>query len=289
MAISVEKDRSKGLLSSAALKNTAYITMFIDHFFAVVFLAVIRQQQRAGYVTDSMQQLYTVGRAVGRIAFILFAYLMAEGFVHTRSRRNYLLRLGVFAFVSEIPFDLAFSETCYDPSGQNVFFTLFLGVLALTVWEWAAGKAPSVRTGARNCLLRGGLRGVRVAAMLSCCVAAWFLQTDYKYMGVLLIFAFYLTRDSKLPVQVFLVGCVMLLGTWSANYFRYAGDFSARYLFRFSLREMYGLFAFFWIGLYNGRRGRQLPKAFYYGFYPVHLLLLHLVAVMVLEGMLQAV
>ncbi len=81
----------------------------------------------------------------------------------------------------------------------------------------------------------------------------------------------------------------MLLGTWSANYFRYAGDFSAGYLFRFSLREMYGLFAFFWIGLYNGRRGRQLPKAFYYGFYPVHLLLLHLVAVMVLEGMLQAV
>lgn len=283
---SLESNKKKGLFSSAVLKNTAYITMFIDHFFAVVFLTVIRQYQRAGYPTDGMQQIYTAGRAVGRIAFIIFACLMVEGFLHTRSRRNYLLRLGLFALVSEIPFDLAFSETYFDPTGQNVFFTLFLGILALTAWEWAQDQAASVRAETGNYLVCGVLRGVGTLALLSCCVAAWFLQTDYKYMGVLLIFAFYQTRDRELPVRILAAGCVMLLGTWSANWLRHAGEFSAEYLFRFSLREMYGLFAFFWIGLYNGKKGRQLPKAFYYGFYPVHLLALYFVAAMVLDGRL---
>lgn len=277
---SLGADKKRGLFSSAVLKNTAYITMFIDHFFAVLFLTVLREYQRAGYPTDGMQQIYTAGRAIGRIAFILFAYLMVEGFLHTHSRRNYLIRLGLFALVSEIPFDLAFSQTYYDPTGQNVFFTLFLGMLALTIWEWSSDRASFARTRTGGCLLCGILRGVRIVALLSCCGAAWLLQTDYKYMGVLLIFAFYQTHDRKLPVQMLAAGCVMLLGTWSANYLRYAGDFSAGYLFRFSLREMYGLFAFFWIALYNGEKGRQFPKAFYYAFYPVHLLLLHFVTVM---------
>ena len=277
----------QNLFSSAVLKNTAYITMFIDHFFAVVFLPVMRQYQRAGYPVDGMQLAYTAGRAVGRIAFILFAYQMVEGFLHTRSRKNYLLRLGLFALVSEIPFDLAFSETYFDPTGQNVFFTLFLGMLALTIWEWASDKAASVRAAAGSRLSRGILLGLRIGALLSCCEAAWLLKTDYKYMGVLLIFAFYQTHDSELSVRMLAAGCVMLFGTWSANYLKYAGKFSAGYLFEFSLREMYGLFAFLWIGLYNGKKGRQLPKAFYYGFYPVHLLLLHIAADMILSGMVN--
>ncbi|MBD5519218.1 MAG: hypothetical protein HDR07_12310 [Lachnospiraceae bacterium] len=49
-------------------------------------------------------------------------------------------------------------------------------------------------------------------------------------------------------------------------------------LFYSSLREMYGLFAFVLIACYGGERGKQLPKAFYYGFYPVHLLLLYGIA-----------
>ena len=40
------------------------------------------------------------------------------------------------------------------------------------------------------------------------------------------------------------------------------------------MREMYGLLAFVFIFLYNGEKGRQMPKPFYYGFYPVHLLIL---------------
>ncbi len=241
----MEKDKT-GMLSNAVLKNIAYITMFIDHFFAVVYYTLVWQLQTAGYVVGNEERIYAAGRAVGRIAFILFAYLAVEGFLHTKSRKAYLLRLGVFAFVSEIPFDLAFSEVCFNRGSQNVFFTLLIGVLVLAVWEWA-----------------------------------YKLRTDYRFMGVLLIFAFYLTRERSMPVQVAAAGCVMLFGTWGANCLKYGDSYTLSYLFRFSMREMYGLFAFIPIALYNGQKGRQLPKAVCYGFYPVHLLLLHFVAQMI--------
>ena len=83
-----------GMFSNAVLKNIAYITMFIDHFFAVVYYTLARRLQTAGYVIEDEKRIYDAGRAVGRIAFILFAYLAVEGFVHTKSRKAYLLRLG---------------------------------------------------------------------------------------------------------------------------------------------------------------------------------------------------
>lgn len=276
----------KGLLSSAVLKNIAYLTMFIDHFFAVVFTKMIQRHSLAGYATDSMGMCYTVGRAIGRISFILFCYLAVESFVHTRSRRNYLLRLGGFALVSEIPFDLAFSEKVIDPSSQNVFFTLLIGIFVLTVWEWSG----------RNVRVLGKHKGRRDAGFYMCmvvfcavwlcilpvgCTAAYYLNTDYRYMGVLLIFVFYFLYEKQNAVKMAAAACVMLLCTWSVNCLRYADVYEAAYLFRFSMREMYGLFAFVPIYLYDGSKGKQLPKAFYYGFYPVHLFILYCIARMI--------
>lgn len=287
IAMSLETGKKQGFLSAAVLKNMAYITMFIDHFFAVVYLAVLRQRRLMGTATDSMEQIYRAGRAVGRISFILFAYLAVEGFLHTRSRRNYLFRLGIFALVSEIPFDLAFSGKWFDPASQNVFFTLFLGILVLTVWEWMkhSVRERNVYCVAEEKSLTGSiLWTVGSLWLIFCCAAAYLLHTDYRFMGVLLIFVFYQTRERKLPAQILAVGCVMLFGTWGANCLRYAGEYSVSYLLQFSFREMYGLFAFFWIGLYNGKKGFQLPKAFYYGFYPVHLFLLYCVAMLAAGG-----
>lgn len=253
--------QKRGILSNAVLKNIAYITMFIDHFFAVVYDPLVQRLQMAGYEIGNVQQTYLSGRAVGRVSFILFAYLAVEGIRHTRSTKAYLMRLGVFALVSEIPFDLAFSGTCFNWGSQNVFFTLFLGVLVLTV---------------KN--------GASAAAVLAGCLAAYAFRTDYRFMGVLLIFAFYHTREKRLSVQMLAAGCVMLFGTWGTNCLRYADSYSLTYLLRFSMREMYGLFAFIPIALYHGRKGRQLPKAVCYGFYPVHLLLLYFAAAMLLGG-----
>lgn len=269
--------------SNAVLKNIAYAIMFIDHFFAVVFTEIIQRYSAAGYETGRLIQIRSAGRAVGRLSFILFAYLAVESFVHTRSRRNYLLRLGLFALVSEVPFDLAFYNKVIDYTGQNIFFTLFIGVLVLAAWEWA-GQSMDIlkKSRARRdygwYLCAGVFWGIRLGTLVLGCGMAYFLRTDYKYMGVLLIFVFYIFRDRPFYEKILPAACVMFFGMWSINCLRYAGTYTVRYLARFSMRELYGLFAFIPIALYDGTRGRQLPKAVCYGFYPLHLLLLHSIA-----------
>lgn len=265
--------------NNAVLKNIAYLTMLLDHFFVVIFMEIIRQRSFAGYDTGVMSQVYSIGRLIGRGSFVLFAYLAVEGFLHTRSRLKYLLRLMLFAFVSEVPFDLAFSGQMIDQSSQNIFFTLSISVLVLAGWEWAEKCVRGLyRTRVSQdvswhvCVVL--FRVVQLSMILLGCGAAYYLKSDYKYMGVLLIFTFYLLRNKPFYVQIVPVACVLFLGTWSINMLRYAGDYSTAYLIRFSMRELFGLFAFIPIAMYDGTKGRQLPKAVCYGFYPVHLLVL---------------
>ena len=276
-------------LSNAALKNIAYLIMLIDHFFAVVFTKIIRQLAAAGYETHTMIRIRQDGRAVGRMAFVLFAYLIVEGFVHTRSRSKYLLRLTLLALVSEVPFDLAFSGQIIDNTGQNTLFTLSISLLVLMVWEWADSCVRMLYHTKESrdiywhvCVW--AFRGVQFGTLFLGCLAAYVLRVDYKFVGVPLIFIFYILRDKPFYVQIIPAACAMFFGTWINNYLKYVGVESSEYILRFSMRELYGLFAFVPIALYDGTRGRPFPKAVYYGFYPIHLLLLYGIARMITAG-----
>lgn len=240
--------------------------MFTDHLFAILVFNYMILHPVNGAWDPQIEKVYRMGRAVGRISFVLFAYLIVEGFVHTGSRARYLIRLLLFALLSEIPFDLAFSGRAVDWSGQNIYWTLFLGVLMLTLWE-SLERCPGVWR-----------QIARFAVLVLSCVVAFQFAMDYRFMGILLIFVLYRTRGLPLVIQFLSAGFVMYFCTWGANCIRYVESYTAVYLLRFSLREMYGLFAFALIPLYNGERGRQLPKPFYYGFYPVHLLILYGIA-----------
>lgn len=262
----LQKTERRYGLTGAVLKNTAYVTMLIDHFFAVLFLSYMKLHLVDGRWDPGLERIYRVGRAVGRISFVLFTFLIVEGFFYTRSRVWFLLRLFLFALLSEIPFDLALSGKVFDWSGQNVYWTLFLGVLVLTLWDYLSYYRNVFAT------------VCRFAVLLAGCTVAFFFSTDYRFMGILLIFTMYQTREKEEGVRFMAAGLVMLFGTWGSNLIRYADMYSADYLFRFSLREMYGLLAFVLIFFYNGEKGRQFPKLFYYGFYPVHLLILYGIA-----------
>lgn len=245
-------------MSSSSLKNVAYFTMFIDHFFAVVFLAYMQNAGLSAEKLDAANDLYSAGRAVGRIAFVLFAFMAAEGFKYTRNAENYLFRLGLFALISEIPFDLAFYGKVFYISKQNVYFTLYLGVLALCLIKKLEGKLF-----------------LQVNCVILCCMAAALLKTDYMFMGVLLIVAFYVCRSSFL--YQFVVGSAAIyFGIVLVYVFRYwdRGFGILRFL-QLGVSELYGLVAYCFIYFYNGKKGMQLPKAFYYLFYPLHLLLLY--------------
>ena len=104
-------------LSGSTLKLIAIITMLIDHIGA----AVIARLLIAGQGSEMLYKIYYAMRAVGRVAFPIFCFLLVEGFFYTGSRKKYALRLFGFALLSEIPFDLAFSGKILEFGYQNVF------------------------------------------------------------------------------------------------------------------------------------------------------------------------
>jgi len=178
-----------------------------------------------------------VFRYIGRLAFPIFCFLLVEGVRHTHNIRLYMLRLGGFALLSEIPYDLAFHGKILEFEGQNVFFTLFLGVLLLYLLE------------------KGSEWPIKAVEVLFIMWAAVMMKTDYNFKGILLISIFYFSRGYPWLG----LACA---GGWN-------------FLWNNQIQE-YGVFAVIPIALYNGERGRPM-KYFFYVFYPLHLLVLSVI------------
>jgi len=249
-----EQPRIKRGISGSTLKLIAVITMIIDHTAAGIlgrYLSIsgagsldaanMEGIQQWMQQNGQLLQIYSIMRMIGRIAFPIFCFLLVEGFEHTRSQVKYAARLLLFAAVSELPFDLLFNGRILEFGYQNVFFTLFLGLLVMMGMQWATehmGSHPAA----------GYL--LSCAAAVAGMAAAHFAKTDYASTGVLCIVVIYLFRKKK--VWQIVAGCLVFF--W----------------------ELTAPLAFIPIAFYNGKRGWNLKYLFYL-IYPVHLLLLYLI------------
>ena len=243
--------REKSGLPGSVLKWIAIVAMLIDHIGVVLLYGWAKYRHAWGAGIESLN-FYYILRSIGRLGFPLFCFLLAEGFVHTRSRWKYLLRLFVFALISELPFDRAFWSGWVDLGHQNVFFTLSLGLLAAMLWdELTQGNAP-------DCPPWRGIAASGCAIALG--AAAYYLKTDYDAMGVALILVMVLLRDKPWVRDLVAGGVLAAMIPFGSHWI-----------------ELFGVLAFPLFHLYNGQRGRQ-SKYFFYIFYPAHLLLLALIA-----------
>ena len=216
------------ILDGTSLKLIAMISMVFDHVGDMFF-------------PDALWM-----RMIGRLAMPLFSFCIAEGYAHTKNKQRYLLRIGVFALVSEIPFDLAF-EGRVGLGHQNIMLSFFLAILALMVFDRIRGEGKEHAAG--KTLL--GILCVCAVAVL-----ALVLRADYTLFAVLAVFLFYVLRNRH-PLLRCGVGVGFLALTRTVGYYRATG---------LSLIPLL---------LYNGKRGRGL-KWLFYAFYPGHLLLLYL-------------
>ena len=236
-------------LSTAALHLLAMAFMLSDHLWATLFLS---------------QEWMT---AVGRLAFPIFAFLAVEGYFHTHSFRRYALRMLLFAVLSEVPFDLMYSGTPFYPVHQNVIWTLLLGLLGVHLME-------TVRKKQKLWVSLPVCAAVAAAGALLGTLG----MTDYYGAGVLTVFAFYIFRGRKWWC---LLGQVLTL--YWINVVLLGGLMYPIRLFgmEFELcQQGLALLALVPIWLYNDQRGFS-PKAVQYGFYafyPVHILVLSLIA-----------
>ena len=173
------------ILDGNFLKIFACITMLLDH----IAVCLIKRTFYLGCLyfyypvrVEDLRNAFYVLCMIGRAAFPIFAFLLVEGFLHTRSRVKYALRLLILGIISEIPFNLCLYGALIHPVHNNVCFTLLFGLLA--IWSWERFKD------------RWYIRFPVCALMF---VAARQLHTDYRWRGVLLIFIFYLLNRWRVP------------------------------------------------------------------------------------------
>ncbi len=238
-----------GGISGSTLKWIAIVSMLIDHLglalVARLYITNYFSLDSQGLVT--LYKVYFLMRKIGRLAFPIYCFLLVEGFLKTRCRWKYASRLGIFALCSEIPFDLAFSSKWLDFGYQNVFFTLFLGMLSMMGAEWLFEKIQDRVTPQYRFFINAV---TAIVFALPAALVAHLMRSDYSYAGIFCIMGLYLFRHRKWEQSA--VGAVSFL--W----------------------EIPASLAFLPIIFYNGKRGMKM-KYFFYLFYPLHLLGIYLI------------
>ena len=222
-------------LSNNQLKILAMVAMTLDHVGAYLFPHVLWL------------------RLVGRLAFPVYAFMIAEGCRHTRSPARYLGCLAGLAAVCQIVYFVAMGSLY-----QCIMVTFSLSVGLILLVRYARQKQSFL-----SWLLVG--LGVALAAFLCHGLPVLLPGTDYGvdygFIGVMTPVLVYLW-GKKLPQLIALAVCLVFLcfSSW--------------------VGQIFALLAVPLLALYNGTRGKWKLKWFFYLFYPVHLVLIYFIGML---------
>lgn len=232
-------------LTAAVLHIIAMTLMLMDHLWATLLPA---------------RECLT---CAGRVAFPIFAFMAVEGYFHTRSFKKYILRMLLFAVLSEIPFDLMYGGTWFYPVHQNVLWTFLLGLLGVWLMEQVRKKGKTWMY-----LL------VCVLVVLAGLVLGTLCMVDYYGGGVLTVFVFYFLHGRKWWCFLGQLAALYWLNVELLGGLMYPVQLFGM---EFELcQQGLALLALIPIWLYRGRQGYHSKPFQYlcYAFYPVHMLLL---------------
>ena len=154
--IPTEGARLKTNLDTNLLKVVAIISMLIDHIGSAFF--------------DDIP----VFRYAGRLAFPIFAYCLTVGLLYTSNIKKYLIRLGIFALISQPFYIMAFhpSDWREEWMNMNIYFTLFVSLLAMA-----------------------GVKERKWWLFAIALLLLMFINFDYAATGVVLMLIFYICRN----------------------------------------------------------------------------------------------
>ncbi len=218
-------------LSNNQLKLIALLTMTVDHIGAYLFPRVM------------------LLRIIGRIAYPIFAYMIAEGCYYTRRPGRYIGSMAVLAAVCQIVyFFFAGSLYMYIP----VTFTLSIGLIFLL-------KRAMENPDEKNFALFGlGILGVLAVTEFLPLLPGTDFGVDYGFFGVMLPVAVYAgkTRWQKLLLAAVML---LLLGV------------------QYGSLQLWAMLCLPLLALYNGQRGKWKMKWLFYIYYPAHLAVIYLI------------
>lgn len=271
--------------SATQVKIIAAVTMLIDHISNVFH--PFHLYVPLGYYSDCLLE------GIGRIAFPIFAYFVAEGCLKTHNIKKYLLRLFAISIVAEPFYDFANSlsnyirysdkntitdnpilvelmshVTLWEGSIQNVCLTLFLSALAVYCWQIYLDKIRSdrKRTALATLLL--------VLEWISIYTISLVSQCEYWQTAMPLIVALYIVKSRRIRLGI--------LAGWSMIEYMFIPMYGTLPLFNSPDRSVFytimASISCVFLSRYDGAEGRKrLPKYFFYFFYPGHLFILGLI------------
>ena len=284
------------ILSSFWLKIIALLTMTVDHVGLLFRIEPFRY--------------------IGRLALPLFCLMIAEGVIHTKSFKKYVLRLGIMASVISLIIVLTDVVPLIRNNGGSmkdarvIFIDLLLGAVAvyclknkrwyiklLALLPLAYGITSYIVTCHDACGCQGEVLWF-----------PYFLRTQYGWFGIALIIGFYfatllgrlfvksfsaqsgtdpnLYKDSNLERNAINIVSVLLLAVLSVILYFSESFISANIYYMPAAMtdiQIYAIISGAFILLYNGRRGYN-RKWFQYGsylYYPLHLAIIVLIFVLV--------
>lgn len=218
-------------MTSFILKIIGIITMLFDH------------------IGDAIIGRFSFFNLIGRIAFPIFAFQAVQGYIHTKNFKKHMLKLFIFACISQIPFMLFLSTFTEEIFTLNIFFTLFLGLLALFIYDKCKNK----------------ILGFIFVILTS--ILAYFIHVDYRAFGILLMFCFYFFKNKKIPIAI--VAIIL-------SFFNYLPNIISNPTIWYIYVQciIFTSISLIFILFYNKKEGPK-SKYFFYIFYPLHLLILY--------------
>lgn len=226
----------KKCLSNFDLKILALVTMTIDHI-GVIF----------------EPSFYDVYRIIGRISFPIFAFLLTEGYIHTKSLKKYFFRLLILAIISEVIYDYFLYDKLFYLGANNIFFTLFLGLLTLSLLDKSKMLIRKYFKEKIDLIIILPITYLLIITIMG--LIATFCNFSYGMLGILLISFFYLFKKNYLLLVISITLSTLLLS---------------------DTLQLFSLISLILIYFYNGCLGKKIKIVFYL-YYPVHLLVLGII------------
>lgn len=247
------------------LKIIAICSMFLDHGMKLFAYPIKAMLQSITHHTVATEWLFLLLIGFGRLAFLLFGFQIAEGVRYTHDLQGYWKRLGLFALLSEIPYQMMVSliqtgEIAIRFGFQNVFVILLLGAVACGLFQQ---------------MMRQGKVQMAKYLVFVCATIAMVLHTDYGGIGVLYIFLCYLAPYRK---KAILCGILLIYGIWiPIQYVAMMMTGQMPLYLAIGSIVVYlanGFLALAIIKRYHGERGKRVNSYLFYFFYPLHILVL---------------
>ena len=254
--------------SASTLRILAILFMIIDHIGAYL----LYNFQKTSIAT---LMLYKLLRAIGRLSFPLFVFLLIQGFEHSHNRKSYLLRLIITACISEPFFDYAGSRSFFNLNSQNTIFTLALILIMFLILEYIYQNVnPQI------------LKIVLSILTLVITIAIGHMtKIDYGEVGPLYACALLLLSGLIRQNPSMSFGYMLIL-VFASSVIKHSISHpdllcssSGLYTILSSAMEiqLFSSLSVFIISAYDGTKGLKLPKKFCYAIYPAQLIIFALI------------